>query len=260
MSTTFGPGFHATPGRVVDASAYDQWTGRWSRLFVPSLLAAAKVADGQRVLDIATGTGEAARMALPVVGASGLVVGADIAPEMLTSARDRLNEPLYLPVAANGQALPFEDGVFDTVVCQLGLQFFSDPQAGLTEFRRVLRPGGTAAVCVIATSDRAPMMGNPADVISEFAPQHRETLYLSFSLSGPKRLETLFINAGLREVRVEQIRREDAVESFDEYWSPIEAGIGSIAKVYFTLAEKDQRFVRDEVRARLAQFESKDVS
>ena len=258
MSTTFGPGFHATPGRAVDGSAYDEWTGRWSRLFVPSLLAAAEVAEGQQVLDIATGTGEAALRALPVVGASGFVVGADIAPEMLTTARDRLNEPKYLPIAANGQSLPFEDGAFDTVICQLGLQFFSDPQAGLTEFRRVLRPGGTAAVCVIATPDRAPMMGGPADVICGFAPQHRETLYLSFSLSDPKRLESLFTNAGFHEVRVERIRRDDTVESFDEYWSPIEAGIGSIAKVYFTLAGKDRRSVRDEVRARLASYELPD--
>jgi ubiquinone/menaquinone biosynthesis C-methylase UbiE len=222
------------------------------------LLAAAKVAEGQRVLDVATGTGEAALIAVPMVGASGLLIGADIAPEMLTSARDRLNEPKYLPVAANGQALPFEDGAFHTVICQLGLQFFSDPQAGLTEFRRVLRPGGTAAVCVIATPDRAPMMGNPADVISGFAPQHRETLYLSFSLSDAKRLELLFNNAGFHEVRVEQIRREDTVESFDEYWSPIEAGIGSIAKVYFTLTEANRRTVRDEVRARLAPYELPD--
>ena len=102
MSTTFGPGFHATPGRAVDASAYDQWTGRWSRLFVPSLLTAARVAEGHRVLDIATGTGEAALRALPMVGASGLLIGADIAPEMLTGARDRLKEPQYLPISANG--------------------------------------------------------------------------------------------------------------------------------------------------------------
>src|SRR4051794_40035499 len=121
MSTTFGPGFHSTPGRAVDASAYDQWTGRWSRLFVPSLLAAAKVAEDQRVLDIATGTGEAALRALAIIGASGLVIGADIAPEMLTSARNRLHDLKYLPVAASGQALPFEDGAFDTVLCQLGL-------------------------------------------------------------------------------------------------------------------------------------------
>jgi ubiquinone/menaquinone biosynthesis C-methylase UbiE len=258
MSTTFGPGFHATPGRAVNSSDYDRFTGRWSRLFVPALLAAANVAEGHRVLDVATGTGEAARTALSIVGASGLVVGADLAPEMLMSARERLNNPLYLPVAANGQALPFEDGTFDAVVCQLGLQFFADPVAGLTEFRRMLRPGGIAAVCVIATPDRAPMWGNLANVISRFAPQHRETLYLSFSLSDPRRLEFLFSNAGFREVRIEQVRHEDTIESFDEYWAPIEAGIGSIPKVYFTLADADRRSVRDEVRARLAPYELPD--
>jgi SAM-dependent methyltransferase len=193
-----------------------------------------------------------------MIGASGLVIGADISPEMLTSARDRLKESKYLPIAADGQALPFEDGVFDTVVCQLGLQFFPDPLAGLTEFRRVLRPGGTATVCVIATPDRAPMWGNLADVLSRFAPDYRDTLFLSFSLSDPGRLEVLFTSAGFRDVRVEQVRREDAIGSFDEYWAPIEAGIGSIPKVYLTLSYGDRRAVRDAVRTRLAQYELPD--
>src|SRR5258708_1202786 len=65
MSTTFGAGFHAAPGKAVDASAYERWTGRWSRLFVPAVLAAAAVGPKCRVLDVSTGTGEAARMALP---------------------------------------------------------------------------------------------------------------------------------------------------------------------------------------------------
>jgi SAM-dependent methyltransferase len=193
-----------------------------------------------------------------MIGSSGFVVGADIAPEMLTSARNRLNEPQYLAVAANGQALPFEDGAFDTVVCQLGLQFFADPVAGLTEFRRVLRPGGIAAVCVIAAPDRAPMWGSLADVISRFAPQHRQTLFLSFSLSDPEQLELLFSKAGFRDRRVASVRREDTIGSFDEYWLPIEAGIGSIAKVYFTLTEANRRTVCDEVRARLAPYELPD--
>src|ERR1700730_4480090 len=65
MSTTFGAGFHAASGKAVDASAYDRWTGRWSRLFIPMVLAAAAVGPNCRVLDVSTGTGEAARMALP---------------------------------------------------------------------------------------------------------------------------------------------------------------------------------------------------
>jgi len=80
MSTEFGAGFHVAPGHVVDASAYDRWTGRWSRLFVSSVLAAGAVERGCRMLDISTGTGEAAQMALDVVGTAGIVIGADISP------------------------------------------------------------------------------------------------------------------------------------------------------------------------------------
>jgi tRNA A58 N-methylase Trm61 len=72
----FGAGFHVAPGRDVDALAYDRFTGRWSRLFVPAVLAAAEVAPGWRVLDVSTGTGEAALVMLPIVGQSGLVIGA----------------------------------------------------------------------------------------------------------------------------------------------------------------------------------------
>src|ERR1700740_1136089 len=124
MGTDFGRGFHVAPGQAVDASAYDRWTGRWSRLFVPAVLAAAAVERGCRVLDFSGGTGEAAQMARGVIGPTRLVIGADISPAMLTSARARLQEPSFLPVAADGQALPFSDASFDAVVCQLGLQFF----------------------------------------------------------------------------------------------------------------------------------------
>jgi ubiquinone/menaquinone biosynthesis C-methylase UbiE len=256
MSTNFGSGFHAAPGRAVDTSAYDRYLGRWSRLFVPAVLAAAEVAPGCRVLDVSTGTGEAALMTLPIVGASGLVIGADISPAMLEGARDRLDDPSFWPVAADGQALPFKDASFDCVVCQLGLQFFPDPALGLKEFRRVLRVGGCAAVCVISTADRAPMWGILADAVSRFLPAQRNIIYLSFSLNDPTRLEDLLASAGFRDVRVERESREDVVESFDDYWKPIEAGIGSIPQVYLALSEVDRRSVRDEVRERLSQFES----
>jgi hypothetical protein len=55
---------------------------------------------------------------------------------------------------------------------------------------------------------------------------------------------------------VEREEREDIVESFDDYWAPIETGIGSIPQAYFALSEPDRRSVREEVRERLSQFES----
>lgn len=176
---------------------------------------------------------------------------------MLKAARDRLGGRSFWPVAADGQTLPFKDGSFDAVICQLGLQFFPDPARGLREFRRVLRIGGCAAMCVISTPDRAPMWGSLADALSRFLPALRNILYLSFSLGDPTRLEGLLTGAGFRDIRVEREKREDITESFDEYWEPIEAGIGSIPQSYLTLSDVDRRSVREEVRERLSQFESK---
>jgi ubiquinone/menaquinone biosynthesis C-methylase UbiE len=258
MSTSFGRGLHTAPGRSVSLSAYESYLGRWSRLFVPSLLAAAEIVPGCRVLDVATGTGEAARMAISIAGDTGFVVGADISLEMVQSARVRLDEPLYLPLNADGQALPFNEAAFDAVVCQLGLQFFPSPAAGLTEFRRVVRVGGVAAVCVIATSDRSPMWGNLADTLCQFLPQQRNILQMSWSLADPALLERLFGDAGFQDVLVERIRREDTVGSFDDYWAPIEDGMGSLPLAYRSLNDADRRSVREEVHARLAQYEAAD--
>jgi ubiquinone/menaquinone biosynthesis C-methylase UbiE len=251
------PGFHVTAGRPVDSAAYDQFTGQWSRLFVPSVLDAAGVDQGCRVLDVATGTGEAALAIAPVIGGSGLLVGADIAPAMLESARARLHQAAFSPVAAEGQALPFADGSFDAVICQLGLQFFPNPCLGLIEFRRVLRDGGRVAICVISTPDRAPLWGILAEVLGRLLPEQRHVVQLSFSLGDKARLEQLFAAAGFDDVRVEEHEREGVIASFDEYWKSLAAGQGSIPQIYLTLPETKRNDVREEVRARFAQFQSK---
>jgi len=256
MGVNFGSGLHAAPGRAVDTPAYEQYIGRWSRLFVPALLAAANVASGDRVLDVAAGSGEAAAMALSTVEHSGAVVGADISEAMLRAARVRLQGASFRPVVMDGQALAVKDGSFDAVVCQLGLQFFPDPARGVKEFRRVLRPRRWAAVCVISTPERAPMWGLLADTLSRYLPDQRAALHLSFALADTARLEHLFRAADFRDVRVERELRQGVVESFDDYWRPIEAGIGQIPQAYLALPERSQRAVRDEVRARLSEFES----
>lgn len=256
MNVTFGPGFHARPGSAVDVDAYFRYVGRWSALFVPAVLEAAHLEVGSRVLDVASGPGEASIGALSIVGPAGLVVGVDIAPSMLVGARSRSGGQGLQFVAADGQALPFREGSFDAVVCQLGLQFFSDPESGIKEFRRVLRTGGRAATCVISTPDRAPMWGVLADTVSRYLPDQRNELHLSFALAEPDRLERSFWSAGFRDVRVERAVRESVTESFDEYWSPIEAGVGQLPQAYLALPKSTRVAVRDEVRTRLLQFES----
>jgi ubiquinone/menaquinone biosynthesis C-methylase UbiE len=194
-------------------------------------------------------------MALPRVGPSGLVVGVDISLEMLDAANKRFTDQRFRPVAADGQALPFVDCAFDSLICQLGLMFFPDPAR--EEFRRVLRPRRRAAVCVISTRECAPMWGVLAETLSGYLPDQREVLHLSFALADAGHLERLFATAGFREISVMRETRESSYESFDDYWAPIEEGAGSLPQAYRALPESSRRAVREEVRARLAVFESR---
>jgi ubiquinone/menaquinone biosynthesis C-methylase UbiE len=122
-------------------------------------MSAAHVSVGHRILDVATGPGEAALLALPATAPHGRVVGLDIAEPMLAAARHRVDNSAFCCVVADAQALPFGNGCFDAVVCQHGLQLLPDPPLGLKEMRRVLRSGHYVAVCVISTPDRANVWG-----------------------------------------------------------------------------------------------------
>jgi ubiquinone/menaquinone biosynthesis C-methylase UbiE len=219
-------------------------------------LSAAEVTHGDRVLDVATGPGEAALTAVTAVGESGLVVGADVSSAMLDVASVRLSRVSFCPVAADGQALPFRSNAFGAVVCQLGLMFFPNPTQGLAEFRRVLRPGRCAAVCVISTPDRAPMWGVLAEALSRHLPDQAQVLHLSFALREPELLEEMFRDAGFHDVRVQGETREGVIGSFDEYWAPIEAGTGQMPQAYLSLPDASRRAVRADVYDRLAQYES----
>ena len=99
------------------------------------------------------------------------------------------------------------------------------------------------------------MWGVLADVLGRLMPAQRRIVHLSFSLADPARLERLLVNAGFVEVRVQRQTREGSFDSFDEYWEPIEAGIGSIPQTYLMLPDAARRAVRDEVRTRLGEFE-----
>ena len=98
------------------------------------------------------------------------------------------------------------------------------------------------------------MFGVLADVMSRFVPEQRDFLHLSFALADADRLERMFMSAGFREVRVERLQREDTISGFDEYWAPIETGMGQQPQVYLALPEVDRRTVREEVNSRLSPF------
>ena len=116
----------------------------WKRFAVE----VAGVRSGQRVLDLAGGTGDLARLFAARVGAAGIVVHTDINGAMLTAGRDRLiDEGVVLPtVQCNAEALPFRSRTFDCVSIAFGLRNVTHKERALSEMARVLVPGGLAVV------------------------------------------------------------------------------------------------------------------
>ena len=108
----------------------------------------ANVKNGDRVLDIAGGTGDLALAFAPKVGASGQVVHTDINEAMLREGRNRLLDAgVNLPtLACDAEHLPFADGYFDLVTVAFGLRNMTHKDAALLEMNRVLKPGGKLLV------------------------------------------------------------------------------------------------------------------
>lgn len=121
---------------------------RWRRSTVRAL----RLHPGDRVLDVATGTGKLALAEAAVVGPGGRVIGLDASGEMLARARRASDaaEPVVEWLQADAMVLPFDDGSFDAVSIGFGLRNLPDFAAALVEMGRVLRPGGRLAVLEIS--------------------------------------------------------------------------------------------------------------
>src|SRR5579872_4211957 len=230
------------------ATEYDRAFAHVTRYFMPFVLRAAHVAQGMRVLDIATGTGLSAEAALDAVGSAGHVTAADVSSEMADLARRRLSDaPNASVIVEDGQALSFADCSFDVVLCNLGLMFFPDPVRGLSEFRRVLRPGGRVAVSVNTVVERSYNHQINA-IIARHMPGLGEAVTRTFALSEASRLTPLFAEAGLADIETHTVRHTFVLPSFDAYYGPFERGGASTGQALAALPEEIRRAVREEVR------------
>jgi ubiquinone/menaquinone biosynthesis C-methylase UbiE len=166
--------------------------------WAPALCAAAGVAAGRRVLDVACGTGIVARTAAAACGPDH-VVGVDLNEAMLTVARRVCPDVEWRQ--GDVAALPFPDRSFDIVLCQMALMFFPDCPRAMREMTRVTSEGGAIAVVVPANLDDQPAYGPLVEMIARHAgPEARSLLSTYFACGDLDQLVALFEQSGLRDV------------------------------------------------------------
>jgi SAM-dependent methyltransferase len=187
----------------------DAATG-YQELLVPALMEewaprvadAARIRQGDRVLDVACGTGVLTREAVRRCGPAGAVTGFDLSPEMLAVAA-RLSPAGATWRQGSAESLPFGDETFDAVVSQFGLMFFPDRVAALREMRRVLVPGGRLAVAVWGSLAETPAYAAEVALVGRVAGHEAaDALRTPFALGDPERMAELCAQAGIEGARV----------------------------------------------------------
>jgi ubiquinone/menaquinone biosynthesis C-methylase UbiE len=162
------------------------------------------VRPGERVVDVGCGTGAVARQAAPKVGREGAVVAVDINPAMLAVGRS-LPAPDGATIEwreGNATALPLPDASFDLALCQHGLQYFPDRTAALREMRRVLAPGGRAAICVWRSLEHNPLSRLLQESVARRLNSTPLALFPATALGDADELREMLASAGFGDVSV----------------------------------------------------------
>jgi SAM-dependent methyltransferase len=209
-----------------------------------SLLAAAALAPGERVLDIACGTGLVAFPAAAAVGSAGRVVGVDVSGRMVELAQRRARERKVANASfarMDADRLDLVDAAFDVALCGLGLMYVVDPLSALGELRRVVRPGGRIALAVWGERSHcgwAPLFPVvDAEVASDVCP-------LFFALGEPGALARVCAAAGLADIAERRVTATLDYRDADEACAAALVG-GPVALAW----SRFDNHVRERVRA-----------
>lgn len=213
MGKSENPAATRSPAEVYDEffvpALFQQWGDTVSQI--------AEIQRGQRVLDVACGTGVLAAAAAERVGAGGTVIGLDPNDEMLTVARRKRMRVDW--ETGRAEALPFPDAAFDRVVSQFGFMFFEDHAQALREMMRVLRPGGKLAVAVCDALDHSPGYAVLAELLHRlFGHSVAEAFRAPFALGDPGTLHSICRTASIANATV---KRYDGRVRFDSIASLI---------------------------------------
>jgi ubiquinone/menaquinone biosynthesis C-methylase UbiE len=229
---------------AVAADAYDRFMGRYSGPLAPQFADFAGVRGGQRVVDVGCGPGALTTELVARLGAEA-VAAADPSESFADAARER--HPGVEVATAPAEELPFEDDRFDAALAQLVVPFMRDAVAGLTEMRRVTRPGGTVAACAWDHGGGQSPLAPFWQAVRDVRPDAVNESVQAGTREG--HLAELLQAAGCGEVEDAALSVRVEHATFDEWWQPFTLGVGPAGAMLARLDADAAAELRERCRA-----------
>jgi len=227
-----------------------------------TLIKAADLHIGDRVLEVAAGTGDLAVTVAQAVGSSGHVIAVDSSPQMLAHAEKAAREAGVNNIETrvmNAEELEFEESSFNTVICKMALMLFGNPLTALTEMHRVVKLGGRVAVMVWSSADKNPFHGLPLQIARRIGniPTPGPDIPGLFALGDSERLKDLFRKVGFRNVSNQSSAHHRKYVSLQDALTLIKSsgGAAALQNVMVNLSIADQEKAWAEITEALTQFD-----
>ncbi len=220
------------------------------------MLEAAGLKPGDRVLDIAAGTGDQSLLAARLVGPSGSILATDISADMLTVAarvfqQEGLNH--ITTRVMDAEQLDLQDNTFDAVICRLGLMLIPHLEPALREIRRVLKPGGKLAALIWSTPEHNPLFAIPLAIVATYDRAAPSDGSNPLAFAGPAVFARELTEAGFSKVITQALPFQSHYASLDAFLQSTASRL--TAGVMGQLSQQEQQRLLGEVRQALSQFE-----
>jgi ubiquinone/menaquinone biosynthesis C-methylase UbiE len=232
-----------------------------TRPFAAALVDLVGVKPGDRVLDVATGSGVVAVEAALRAGPTGAVLATDLVPEWEPFVAETAKEAGVDNVsfqATPSEKLALPDASFDVALSQFGLMFADEPVVALREMHRVLRPGGNVGVAVWSVLEKLGVFLLTRVVSAELPPSPPAPGHTPWRLGEPGMIEALMTDAGFHDVTVTPTTLTYEVTDPHREWAAWRENIQGPAQALQDLPEERQRQIEEKALATLEGLREED--